>query len=189
MAGNAFTAGVKPGGLTTTTEIRILLCWLAAHSKTPVTFQELEDALVGESLVNYFELAAALGSLCDIGLLREEDGGYTALPAGVEVARTLERDVPRSVRDTAERALTRGRRMARLRAQHPVRIVPAKGASGFLVEGALRDIGSDVFTFSLYVPDEASAHTVCERFVENGDTIYSMMLSELTGCELPPISE
>lgn len=31
MAGNAFTAGVKPGGLTTSTEIRILLCLSLIH--------------------------------------------------------------------------------------------------------------------------------------------------------------
>ena len=37
MAGNAFTAGVKPGGLTTSTEIRILLCYLIQHAGTPLS--------------------------------------------------------------------------------------------------------------------------------------------------------
>lgn len=56
MAGNAFTAGVKPGGLTTSTEIRILLCYLIQHAGTPLSQGELETALLGEELVNYFEL-------------------------------------------------------------------------------------------------------------------------------------
>ena len=54
MAGNAFTAGVKPGGLTTSTEIRILLCYLIQHAGTPLSQGELETALLGEELVNYF---------------------------------------------------------------------------------------------------------------------------------------
>ena len=58
MAGNAFTAGVKPGGLTTSTEIRILLCYLIQHAGTPLSQGELETALLGEELVNYFELAS-----------------------------------------------------------------------------------------------------------------------------------
>ena len=50
MAGNAFTAGVKPGGLTTSTEIRILLCYLIQHAGTPLSQGELETALLGEEL-------------------------------------------------------------------------------------------------------------------------------------------
>ncbi len=35
MAGNAFTAGVKPGGLNSSTEIRILLCYLIKNAASP----------------------------------------------------------------------------------------------------------------------------------------------------------
>ena len=68
MAGNAFTAGVKPGGLTTSTEIRILLCYLIQHAGTPLSQGELETALLGEELVNYFELASNLSDLLERAL-------------------------------------------------------------------------------------------------------------------------
>ena len=74
MAGNAFTAGVKPGGLTTSTEIRILLCYLIQHAGTPLSQGELETALLGEELVNYFELASNLSNLLEQGFVREENG-------------------------------------------------------------------------------------------------------------------
>ena len=41
---DAFTGGVKPGGLTSTMEVRILLCYLiktAAKTAAPLTRQEL----------------------------------------------------------------------------------------------------------------------------------------------------
>ena len=91
MAGNAFTAGVKPGGLTTSTEIRILLCYLIQHAGTPLSQGELETALLGEELVNYFELASNLSDLLEQGFVREENGRYTILPAGAGRRRAPQR--------------------------------------------------------------------------------------------------
>ena len=68
MANNAFTAGVKPGGLNNSAEIRILLCYLIQNVPEPLSQEEIERALLGEELVNYFELASALSQLCDRGL-------------------------------------------------------------------------------------------------------------------------
>ena len=101
MAGNAFTAGVKPGGLTTSTEIRILLCYLIQHAGTPLSQGELETALLGEELVNYFELASNLSDLLEQGFVREENGRYTILPAGADIAEALADDVPRTGRGRA----------------------------------------------------------------------------------------
>ena len=55
-ANDAFTAGVRPGGLTSSTEIRLLLCYLVKNAG-PITRQEIENALMEEALVNYLRLA------------------------------------------------------------------------------------------------------------------------------------
>ncbi len=179
MAGNAFTAGVKPGGLTTSTEIRILLCYLLKQAGVPLKRQEIESALLGEELVNYFELASNLSELCEQGFLREEEGGYTVAPAGAEIAETLEDGVPRSVREAAVRAALSAHRFAHKAAQHHVEIVPAEGG-GYAVRCGLRDMDSDVFSFSLCVPDRMTARLTREKFIENGDDIYRLMLAALT---------
>ena len=49
----AFTAGVKPGGLTDDTQIRILLCYLI-KTAGPLTRDTLQGALLQVQLVNYF---------------------------------------------------------------------------------------------------------------------------------------
>ncbi len=54
-ANDAFTAGVRPGGLTSSTEIRLLLCYLVKNAG-PITRQEIENALMEEALVNSFIL-------------------------------------------------------------------------------------------------------------------------------------
>ena len=77
----AFTAGVKMGGLTNDTEIRILLCYLI-KSVGPVTREAMEAALLQEELVNYFEFVGALNDLVAQGWpLREPTA--TPLPKKV----------------------------------------------------------------------------------------------------------
>ncbi len=55
-ANDAFTAGVRPGGLTSSTEIRLLLCYLVKNAG-PITRKEIENALMEEALVNYLRSA------------------------------------------------------------------------------------------------------------------------------------
>ena len=180
MAGNAFAAGVKPGGLTTSTEIRILLCYLIQHAGTPLSQGELETALLGEELVNYFELASNLSDLLEQGFVREENGRYTILPAGADIAEALADDVPRSVRDAAVRATLAAQQFARKEAQHHAQITPAASGTGYNVQCSIRDMESDVFSFSLYVPDKLTAKLARAQFIENGDGIYKLMLAALT---------
>ena len=148
MAGNAFTAGVKPGGLTTSTEIRILLCYLIQHAGTPLSQGELETALLGEELVNYFELASNLSDLLEQGFVREENGRYTILPAGADIAEALADDVPRSVRDAAVRATLAAQQFARKEAQHHAQITPAASGTGYNVQCSIRDMESVEFYLS-----------------------------------------
>lgn len=179
MANDAFTAGVKPGGLTSSTEIRILLCYLMHSTPEPLSLEEIEQALLGEELVNYFELADSLAGLCENGFARHEGDRYVLLPAGVEIAATLGSDVPRSVRDTAVRVALQAQRLARKTAQHRVHIKQANG--GYTVHCSMVENGSDVFSFSLFLPDEQSAAFLKQQFIERGDTLYALLLAGVTG--------
>ena len=179
MENNAFTAGVKPGGLTSSLEIRVLLCYLMHSVSTPLSRAELEQALVGEELVNYFELADSLAELCDNGFAAEQNGRYRLLPSGEDISATLGRDLPLSVRDTAIRAAVRAQQFACKAAQHKAAV--ERTADGYAVRCSIADVGGEAFSFSLYLPDSASAELVRRQFIEQGDTIYSLMLAAVTG--------
>lgn len=89
----AFTAGVKMGGLTNDTEIRILLCYLI-KSVGPVTREAMEAALLQEELVNYFEFVGALNDLVAQGLAIEGANGYTITEKGTTVLRLSRKICP-----------------------------------------------------------------------------------------------
>lgn len=179
MSSQAFTGGVRPGGLTTSTEIRILLCYLLKSVGCPLPRAEIENALLGEELVNYFELSDALDKLCALGHLTLGDDGYAIAPSGAELADTLADEVPRSVKEHAVNAVLAAQQYKRKQAQHKAQVTRTR--DGYCVLCTIEDLGEPVFTFSLYLPDELTANAVRDKFVADGDSIFGAMLGLLTG--------
>ena len=99
-ANDAFTAGVRPGGLTSSTEIRLLLCYLVKNAG-PITRQEIENALMEEALVNYFEIGSCLDDITKQELVTLTGDSYAITDKGRKVAQELAYDLPRTVRERA----------------------------------------------------------------------------------------
>ena len=57
MSYNAFVGGIQPGGLTNDFEVKILVCYLMDKLGTPMSFDQLNEILLGTGFVNYFEFA------------------------------------------------------------------------------------------------------------------------------------
>lgn len=176
---NAFTAGVKPGGLNTLSQIRILLCYLIKASATPLRKEEIEQALTSEQLVNVFELSSALVDLETNNLALVENGLYTLTANGIQVADTLATDVPKTVRESAVSAVIKAQGFLRKSMQHKASIELAD--NGYNLNCYIEDISDKLFSFTIYLPDLESAELAKQRFIENGDKIYSLMLAGLTG--------
>lgn len=178
MPGDAFTAGVKLGGLTNGAEIRILLCYLL-QTVGPLDRELLEQALMQEELVNYFELCAAIESLTDQQLAaRGGDGRYAITPKGAEVADSLALDLPRTVREGAARAVIRLQAWARKSAQHHAEV--QKMPDGFAVDCWIEEMGSEVLRLRLAMPDALTAEAAKHCFIENGSEVFRQLLDTLT---------
>ena len=87
-ANDAFTAGVRPGGLTSSTEIRLLLCYLVKNAG-PIARQEIENALMEEALVNYFEIGSCLDDITRQQLVTVQDNVYSITDKGRKVAQAV----------------------------------------------------------------------------------------------------
>lgn len=176
MPGDALTAGVRVGGLNSRTEIRILLCYLIKNA-APVTRQQLEDALLDEELVNYFEMTDALGHLEQNALVELKEDGYTITPKGGVIADTLASDLPRSVREKAIRAVLRCQLWMKKAAQNHAEVV--KDEEGYHVVCSISDLGSEMFCLRVAMPDELTANAVKKRFIQDGSNIYALLMNSL----------
>ena len=174
----AFTAGVKPGGLTDNTQIRILLCYLV-KTAGPLTRDTLQGALLQEQLVNYFEFADALADVERQQLVSlDEDERYSITDKGTTVADTLAFDLPRTVRESAIRAVMQIQSWKHKAAMNRARIEEEDGE--YVVWCAIGDMGSDVFRLQLAMPDKLTAETIRNNFTAHGSEIYSKVMDMLT---------
>ena len=176
----AFTAGVKPGGLTSETEIRILLCYLVKWAQ-PLTREAMQGALLEEQLVNYFEFIDALNELQEMQLIETTEKGFVITDKGAVVADTLSFDLPRSVRESAIRAVIRIQSWVHKAAQNKARVEP--DGDQWRVVCTIEDMGRDSFQLQLSMPDRMTAEMVKNRFIAQGSEVYSQLLNLLTQTE------
>ncbi len=178
MRKSHFTEGIRPGGLTSSAEIRILLCYLLDMANTPISREQIEEALLGEELVNYFALSESLDTLVKQGLVHKEKSLYEVTDNGRTVGRTLSNDVPKTVRDLAVRGVIRSQQYA---ARKSTFLSEIKEDAGHLaVHCAIQDTSGYLFRMQLYMPDNLSAEAVKQAFLDKGDTLYGLVLAALT---------
>ena len=184
MASNdAFTAGVRPGGLTNSTEIRLLLCYLVKNAG-PIRRTEIENALMEEALVNYFEIGSCLDDITRQKLVCVKPGPdgaerYSITEKGRKVAQELAYDLPRSVRERAVAAVLRSQTWARKEAEYSARI--SEKADGHCsVRCTVKALDQELFCLDLGTPDRLSAELVKKQFILNGNEIYQMLITKLT---------
>lgn len=179
MASNdAFTAGVRPGGLTNSTEIRLLLCYLVKNAG-PITRKEIEDALMEEALVNYFEIGSCLDDITRQQLVALDSDRYSITDKGRKVAQELAYDLPRSVRERAVAAVLRAQTWTRKEAEYSARI-SEKADGHCTVRCTIKALDPELFCLNIGTPDRLSAELVKNQFILKGNEIYQMLITKLT---------
>jgi hypothetical protein len=183
MSYEAIDAGIEPGGLRDNNEVKILICYLLNNSGKPLTFDNLNEILQNDGLVNYFEFGKCLSELLQGALLEKQTHGgadyYTVTELGKRTAATFERRLPLSVREKAVKAAVRLLERKRLEAENKVTITPVTG--GFTVECRVLDGADELLAVRLLVPEMAQAKAVEAQFMKNPELIYKGALALMTG--------
>lgn len=184
MEQQAFTGGVRPGGLTKSYQVNILICHILAQSGASMTFAQLAEMAMGDELVNYFEFAGALGQLTKGGqveLVQGRDGEerYALSPQGRASAAAFSRELPLTVRERAEKKA----RTALLRERREKEILTSieKVEDGYRLTLRMTDIGSDLLDISVFLPTQEKCEEVRKRFMNDPMFVYQSILALLTG--------
>lgn len=178
MDNHAFTAGVVPGGLTNEREIKILICHTLSQLDQPLSHSLLIGGLSKNGLVNYFECADALSDLVAAGNIRLTDEAYTATASGKNIADTLFRDIPLTVRDRAAEIAKDALTLQKNQRQHITET--RKTENGYIVRCHLDDGGGEIFSMQLFSPNRRYAQNIERNFVMKGESLISDILAELT---------
>ena len=172
MAG-PIIAGISPGGLKETYEVKILVCYLLNALDAPLSRENITELCTGGGLTDYFTLSTALSELEAGDQLREEAGRLTLTPRGRETAENLKQALPSSLRDNIVR---QGMELlARLRRQNEV-----PDGKGFRVACAVHEGNLDFFTMTFYAPDREQAEIIARSFSRKSTEIYQDLIRTLT---------
>lgn len=181
MEFDALTAGVKPGGLRSKQDIKLLICYLLSSIQEGLSKSDLIKVLQDNDLANYFEVASAFDELLKQGNLTGPEGSdslYTVTPSGKMIAQELDVSLPISIREqvlSAALAL-----MAQQKREKENTVSITKIENGCQVECHISGGAMDLMSFTLYVPDMMQAKLVKRNFQKDPQLIYSCMLAALT---------
>ncbi|MCQ2455510.1 MAG: DUF4364 family protein [Clostridia bacterium] len=181
MENNAVSAGVKLGGLFNSTEIRILICYILNSIGEPVPSSLLVNELHFEGIANAFEVSDAIVYLAKNGhilLADKEDDSYTVTEKGIDTANSLKTSLSLTVKDRAF-ALT-VRMLSRLKnaKQTDFKIEYENGVP-YIVCSVL-DGELPLLSIKLLLSDENQSSAIKERFLDNPNEIYKIIIDKLT---------
>lgn len=178
---DAVTAGVLPGGLVSSTEVKVLICYVLDSVGVPVSATGLCELLNFEGIANIFEVSDNIEALSKSGhIICTDDLGdnYTVTSSGSEIARTLKTTVPLTVRDKACRATLN--MLAKIRNTNETDIaITREGDNTFITCSAL-DNDKTIMSVKLLVTDENQAMSIKNKFIENPSDIYSQIIDLFT---------
>lgn len=180
---DATNAGVAFGGLVSTDEIRILICYILDTVGEPIPSQRLSELLHYEGIANYFEVSSAFASLFENGHIeKRDDDCYAITESGRNIANTLKTSVPLSVRDKTYALAVR--MLSRIKYTEETKIDITPSGNGFNIRCAVVEGESELMSVGLYVGDKAQAMNIKERFLEDPTKVYSGIIELLTDTKL-----
>lgn len=181
--GEVFRAGVEPGGLTNDYEIKVLICYMLRELGGPVPVSVAIEVFVESGIGNYFEAASAAAGLVSSGHLKiisqKGEKCYQLTEVGENAAATFEKDLPRSVRDKAVDTAKRLLVIRERRAHNHVSV--QKAEDGYLLTLTISDIGSDLLSITILLPDRKCCDEIQERFLQDPVVAYKGVVAVLTG--------
>ncbi len=178
---DAFTEGVEPGGLLSSSAIRVLVCYLLKSVDQPVNRDVIAEILFSEGMANYFETEAAIDELVRLGdLLEDADGRLVLTKIGREACETLASAIPVTLRERSVEAALRLLSRRRWERETRVDITPLE-EGGVMVRCDIDRDEHPMMSVSLKVADEAQAQLVRDRFLTDPLSVYRLFIALLTG--------
>lgn len=181
MEKNASGAGVARGGLFSTADIKILICYILNAINEPVPVEMLANVLHYEGLANAFEVSDAIVSLASKGqIIATDESGqiYQITNSGRDTANTLKSSLSSVVKERAYLAVMKMFAKFKNAKDNRFEITHENDAT-YLSCSAL-DGGKPFMTVKLLITDEEQAGYIRERFLENPSKIYSKIIEMLT---------
>lgn len=177
---DAFTAGVEPGGLTSTQEIRILLCYMLDTVGQAMNREEVTDILISGGMANYFDVEDAIEELLRLQHLVEADRKIATTVTGAQIGQSLSVRIPYTLRQRSVAAALKLLKRREVERDNKVDIRQLE-EGGYAVTCTVQDRGHALLSVTLRVADRMQAEQIKEQFLSDPALLFRSNLAVLTG--------
>lgn len=166
-------------------DIKIFILYLLRNMDKPLEFSVINDIVVQDEIVNYFDFAECFAELLDTGNIAEEKNSdnisvYAITKQGIHVADTLDSRLLRSIRERSLRSAyrlldfqSRGAKSASSMIENP------DGSLEFYCE--ITEPGRDVLSLKISVDNMRQLEQMKYHFDEYTEEVYTELISLLSG--------
>lgn len=177
---DAFTAGVEPGGLNNSQEIRILLCYMLDTVGQPMNRDDVTEIILAGGMANYFDTEDAIEELIRLQHLVEADRKIATTVTGAQIGQSLKVRVPYTLRQRSVEAALKLLKRYEVQRDNKVDIRKLE-EGGYAVTCAVQDRGRDLLSVTLRVADNLQAEQIKEHFLADPSLLFRGNLAILTG--------
>jgi hypothetical protein len=176
MKNDAFSANVKPGGLISKDNIKILICYIIKNIKPGLSKEDIIHSIEEDNLANYFEIVDAISYLLNNNHIEKTEKSLFKLTAtGKVISDEFDTTIPYTVRERVMSSALRLLSKNKIEKENKVEI--EKLEYGYNVTCHVSDGNVNLMSFSLYVPDLMQANIVKENFHNDPKFFYDVLLS------------
>lgn len=182
---DVFTAGVQPGGLNTSQEIKILLCYMLRTVNCAMPRDEVVDIIVGGGMANYFDTEDAIEELLRLQhLLTDDERNIATTVTGNEIGDSLSMRIPYTLRERSVAAALQLLKRKKTEQDNKVDIRRLEDG-GCEVTCSILDQGKPLLSVAIRVADEHQAAQIKEHFLTDPSYLYRANLAVLIGDASP----
>ena len=178
---DVFSAGVRPGGLRSAEEIKVLLCYLLHTVGQPLPRDAITEIITTEGMANYFDTEEAIEELLRLQhLIQSDERQIATTVTGGQIGESLSVRIPYTLREKSVKAALQLLKRRRIEKDNKVDI-RRLDEGGYAVTCRVMDGELELLQVSLRVADEWQAAQIKEHFLEDPSLLYRSNLAVLTG--------
>ena len=169
--------------LTEKYDIKVFILFLLKNIKEPLEFSTINDIVIQDGFVNYFDFSICFGELVESGQIEEIDGEkgslYKISRLGEEAVGNVEMRLFTTVREKALRSALR--LLAFYKSSSRIRSSVTETEGGFILNCVIEDSKRRLLDLNVFLTEKYYAETLRNNYEERADNIYKGVLALLSG--------
>ncbi len=177
---DAFTYGIKDGGLRSVSAINLLVCYVVANAGVKITAKNICDAVSQGEIANYFETTQAISrQIKEHVILEDKDGYLTATDECRKLTEVIENDLPFTIREASLKICKKLAELDINKKENKIEI--EKKDDKYYITMHIDDGGNELMVLKLSTSTNEQAQIIKEKFLDNPAKIYDNLINSIFG--------